>query len=797
MLFRNPDYLALLALLPLMVAVWLLRRGRVPGSALALRLLIVGLLALALADPLLPGAAPSQALLVLAVDQSDSLGEAGKAALRDRANRLARAHAGPVQVIYFGADVAAEAANPAAAGRPRPDGSDIAGALRAARGMLGPAGGRVVLLSDGLQTEGDALAEARALAAAGVPVDTVSYQAPGRPEVWAEAIEAPRTLREGEQFTVTIVVRSTAAAEATLELVAGDRPLLSQQVQLAPGENRFPYTNTAGRAGVLGLRASVTARPDTLARNNSAAATVLVAPAPRVLLVAEQSRQATTLRGALRDAGVLAELLEPTALPAQLSALEAYEAVVLVDVPAGAFTLDQMAALREFVRSEGRGLLATGGRSSFTLGAYKDTPLEEVLPVAMTPPPRPERADVTLLLIIDQSASMGPETGTSKFNMAKEAAILATESLNEEDRIGVLAFDVSQSWAVEFQRLGSGLGLAEVQSRIGTLPLGGGTDIYGALEVGLPALAAQPGQVRHAVLLTDGRSFTDERDLYRALIDEARARNITLSAIAIGSDADTELLSQLAQWGAGRYHFAETPEDIPRLTLLESEIARTEPQVEGVFRAEQAQPHPVLRSYAPDQLPQLGGYVATSLKPEAELVLQSPEGDPVLATWQYGLGRAVAWTPGVEAPWAPDWSNWPEYGQFWASIIRYTLPEPDSGPLQVRVTPNGDTVTVTADAVAPSGEPLDLADTEATITLPDGTARQIVLAQSAPGRYTQEVALPADGPYAVEVRQRTSRQERSASAGYVQRYPAEYVPPADESAARAGPELLAAISTAT
>src|SRR5690606_21284404 len=127
--------------------------------------------------------------------------------------------------------------------------------------------------------------------------------------------------------------------------------------------------------------------------------------------------------------------------PAQLSALEAYEAVVLVDVPAGAFSLDQMAALREFVRSEGRGLLATGGRSSFTLGAYRDTPLEEVLPVAMDPRPRPERAQVSLLLIIDQSASMGPETGSSKFNMAKEAAILATDSLREEDQIGVLAFD--------------------------------------------------------------------------------------------------------------------------------------------------------------------------------------------------------------------------------------------------------------------------------------------------------------------------------------------------------------------
>ncbi len=154
---------------------------------------------------------------------------------------------------------------------------------------------------------------------------------------------------------------------------------------------------------------------------------------------------------------------------------------------------------------------------------------------------------------------MASISGISKFDMAREAAILATEALNEEDRVGVLAFDDTQQWAVEFQTLGAGLDLATIQERISAIPIGGGTDIRAALRVGLPELAAQPGNVRHAVLLTDGRSFEGGRAPYRELIDEARAQNITLSAIAIGGDSDTELLQNLAQWGAGRYHFAATP----------------------------------------------------------------------------------------------------------------------------------------------------------------------------------------------------------------------------------------------
>jgi hypothetical protein len=156
----------------------------------------------------------------------------------------------------------------------------------------------------------------------------------------------------------------------------------------------------------------------------------------------------------------------------------------------------------------------------------------------------------------------------------------------------------------------------------------------------------------------------------------------------------------------------------------------------------------------------------------------------------------VAWTPSVVTPWADAWASWPEYGKFWAQIIRYSLPEPDSGPLQIRAIPHSDpsgvaAVTISADSIAPSGEPVDLADTEATITLPDGSAQTVALRQVAPGRYAEDVALPADGPYAIHVHQLKDGAERTAEAGYVQRPSDEYRP------ARDGAALLAQISSAT
>mgnify|MGYP003855569601 CR=1 FL=1 len=42
--------------------------------------------------------------------------------------------------------------------------------------------------------------------------------------------------------------------------------------------------------------------------------------------------------------------------------------------------------------------------------------------------------------------------------------------------------------------------------------------------------------------------------------------------------------------------------------------------------------------------PRINAYVATTPKETAEVILSSPEPDPLLARWQFGSGRSIAWT---------------------------------------------------------------------------------------------------------------------------------------------------------
>lgn len=805
MTLQNPQLLWLLLLLPLAVLLWRWRGVRVPVAALALRLAALSALIVALANPLIGAPPPPEGPLVVLVDQSDSLAEPARAVLREQAAALARAADGTARVLYVGAEVVSGPQVAEADGAlmpatlPDSTGTDLAAGLRAARALL-PGGGRIVLLSDGVATSGDALAEAQLAAEAGIMIDVVPVSAPGRAEVAITAMSVPRSLRVGEEFPITISTRARApqgelggVVSGRLRLWEGELLLGDEEVLLPPGDELFTFRHTASAPGVVRLRAELAVEAgDTYAANNLAAATTLVNPPPLVLLVAQRPDEAALLADALGRQGVESRRITPAELPTRLSDLALFDGMVLIDVPAAALSLDQMAGVREFVRSEGRGLVALGGRNSYSLGAYQGTPLEEALPVTMDPPPRPQRGEVSLLLIVDRSASMSSAFGVSKFDMAKEAAILATESLRPEDRVGILAFDTGALWVVDFQQVGETASMVAIQQAITNLPLGGGTDIELSLAVGLPGLAAQPTGVRHAVLLTDGRSFTNNYPSYLRLMETARANEITLSTIAIGLDSDTVLLEQLAALGGGRYYYADRPADIPRLTLLESEIARADTLIEGDLRASLSRAHPIVRDFAPAELPGLRGYVATTPRDAAEVVLRSPEDDPLLAAWQYGLGRAVAWTPTAGAPWASDWTTWEGFERFWAQTVRYTLPEPDSGPLQVRVEPRSGGASLVVDALLPGGEPLDLALVNARVTLPDGSQRSFEVRQSAPGRYTQDLSLSMSGAYVVSVALVHEGVMQQRELGYVRPVPAEYRAPDDPAAAQTLLEGLAA-----
>ena len=116
--------------------------------------------------------------------------------------------------------------------------------------------------------------------------------------------------------------------------------------------------------------------------------------------------------------------------------------------------------------------------------------------------------------------------------------------------------------------------------------------------------------------------------------------------------------------------------------------------VRGGFTPIQVSASPIMDGFDPAAMPELDGYDFTKIKPEGTSVLESRREDPILANWQYGLGRVVAWMADDGSDFAPQWRTWDQYDAFFASVLRWTLPDPEFRAVNTTVSRDGDAARV-------------------------------------------------------------------------------------------------------
>lgn len=733
--------------------------------------------------------------VVFVIDLSDSVPAAEQARAEAFIRQaIATMPAGArAAVVAFGEEalverLASEARDlPPIASVPGSGRTDIASAIRLALALFPEESHkRLVLLSDGLENVGDALAQAELAAARGVEIAVVPLLAPpAEQEAYVADMEVPSAVRQGQEFDIVVTVESTLAQDARLHLLGDGQLLASQQVALEAGTNRVVFSVTAGEVGFRRYRVELEPLLDTLAQNNLASGFAVVSGPPRVLIAEGEAGEADALRRALESTGVEATVVAPGALPVDLATLSSFDAVVLVDVPAEALPEGAMEALPTAVRELGRGLVMVGGERSFGAGGYLRTPLEQALPVDMDVRSRTREPNIALVLAVDKSGSMGRchcnnpdarpgeyarvEVGLPKVDIAKSAILMASQALGPLDYMGVVAFNENALWALELQPL---VDEPTLQGAVGGIQAEGGTNIYAGLAEAEAALRGTQARVRHIILLTDGWSSSGD---YEALTARLEEEGITLSVVAAG-EGSAEYLQGLAEAGGGRYYAVPSIQDLPQIFFRETIEATGSYIVEEPFYPLPAGTTPILRGLDPLALPALLGYNGATPKATAQVSLVSPRGDPVLAQWQYGLGRAVAWTSDLKGQWAADWVEWERFNAFAAQLVGWTLPEPASENLQVTTRLDGPTAHFQVDATDEQGRPRDLLQTQVTLIGPTLAAQTVELEQTAAGRYEGSVLIGEPGTYMVQVVQRDAEGQPVAqrTTGLAVPYSPEY-----------------------
>jgi uncharacterized membrane protein len=752
-----------------------------PGDrwALAMRGALVVVLALTLLRPTLPRWVDRQNVVFL-LDVSDSV----SLAARERAYRFvadatrAMKSSDRQSVIVFGEEAVVDQplSTKNTVDRPKAQvggrGTNMFQGLQLALATL-PSGhaNRIVMLTDGRQNAGSALSGAQAAKNAGADIYYVAAPLTFTQEVVAEAMVLPQEVKYGEPFQAKVVAWSHKETQGRVSLFRNGEFLGSQIVRLAAGKNVFSYRQALDNSGIHVYQAAIEVDGDTIEDNNRAVGTVVVRGRPQVLLADKDRSHAQSLVAALRSQNIDVTVVEPQGIPKDIAGLQKYDGVVLSNVSSLKLTRPQMAQIRDYVRDHGGGLMMLGGEESFGLGGYYRTPIEEALPVTMDVKQKVEIPSLAVVLSIDRSGSMAMSTDEkiTKLDLAKEAAHLVVDLLDDRNEVGVMSWDTEFIWDAPVRPAKD---KSAIHHAIATIKAGGGTDGYPALKESYAVLFDRPALLKHVIFLSDGQMTRGD---FQGLLRRMSKDKITVSTVAIGKDADVQLMVDVAKWGRGRFYYTEDSQTIPRIFTLETQLASKASLIEQPFKPQLTAPsHEAMQEIDWKNVPPLGGYVATTLKPTAELALMSHQEDPILATWRFGLGRAVAFTSDAKAKWGTLWLRWRDFNKFWAQLTRWTLRSSSKGDTTAMVQRIDQTGEVVVDAVDPKGEFINFLDSQVGVVAPNRERSVIDLEQIGPGRYRGRFPAPQEGVYLVGMAQRKGeRVIGSQLAGLVVPYAQE------------------------
>ncbi|HYF75863.1 MAG TPA: glutamine amidotransferase [Symbiobacteriaceae bacterium] len=755
---------ALLALLPALGWFgweWYRRRWRIFGW---MRLVIVLLLILALAGTGVVFSARNQAVMFIA-DVS-----ASTAAIRPQMEEFVKSAvsqipAGDVAGVLTMAENAVLEAP--VAPRPtfsgftsvvNPDHTDLEKGLRLGAALL-PTGyrPRLVLLSDGRENVGNAMAEVQRLRQRGFTVDVVNF-APANPgpEALIKSIEAPGATRLGERVDLTMTLTSTTSGPAKLRIYE-DRTLLeTRSINLTPGDSQVRVSMENLTPGYHRLWATLEADKDSLTQNNEAAVMVNVQGAPSVLLVEGFAGSGTNLATALKATGMSVEVRTPDALPTHGPQLARYASVILVDVPAPLISAASMEALNGYVKQGGKGLVVVGGENSYAMGGYGGTKLEELLPLNMDVPQRKEKPPVAVALIFENFES------NEKINVSKEAAKALVDMLTPRDSIVVGDACIVGGWLVPAQKVTD---KAKIKEMIDAAAPCDPPHYMDHLEAAAEELKGIDAKIKHIVFAGDGDAQMISMGEYASRVAKIASAGITLSTIHVNYMRPEErvLLELMARTGNGRYYLANNVNATPQIFLKEAQTMARPGVVEEDFFPAVLSRSPVLQGLT--DLPMLRGYVATTPKPAGEVVLQSAQADPVLATWQAGLGRVAAFTSDTGGLWSADMVRWQDFQRFWSNIVTWTMPAVEETGMRTMASVVGGkahmTVQLPGEGLAVGGvggENSWPANITAGVIRPDGSTQILPLQATAPGQYEGEIPASMPGPYLVKLSAGTQRQ---------------------------------------
>jgi uncharacterized membrane protein len=633
--------------------------------------------------------------------------------------------------------------------------------------------GRIVLITDGSQTEGSLVRVLDELKSRQIAVDVLPIDYSYTVEVWLERLELPQSVKLGETYEAAMIVSALSDGRGTLTLRENGETIAELPVDYKAGKNRFTVPIALRTPGYYEYTATIEVprSDDSLPQNNSVLNYIFVEGEGKTLLVTDpqgDARDWRKLEQAVREAERSVETIVADDLPRDAAPLRNYDCIIFVNVPHDVFDALQLQAVRDAVYNFGVGFLMVGGRNSFGPGGWHRSVVEEILPVTMDVSQRKVLPKGALAIILHTCEF--PEGNTWGKRITKQAI----KVLGAQDEVGVLAYDYreGETWIVKLRPAGE---YDEIAPLIDGAEIGDMPSFSNTMEMGLAGLQDSDASAKHMIIISDGDPSPAPPPLVQKFIDS----KISVSTVAIFPHGGNEIsnMRNVAEVTGGRYYFPQDPNQLPAIFIKESKtLKRT------MIRNEQVSPEvnfpsPILKGL--EGIPDLKGYVLATPRDRAMTILQSPpdkddpsQVDPILAVWQYGLGKTAAFTSDLSPNWGAFWYQWDKYQAFVKQLLTDISRVRKEGSLRLSTyTSGGDGVLIVED-FHPDEAFLEM---QARVMGPGGKAEAVPLKQVAPRRYQANVPLWGHGRYHVAVNGTGGERADQVFGGFVVPYSPEYL----------------------
>lgn len=768
--FAKPAFLWLLLALPLL---WLRLGDRRLGVVIA-RTLIVALVIVILADPQTTQRQSSSQERIFAFDVSASVPPAMRDWMKQATESLPVPQADD-PVYVFGS-----AASPVEDWRSHLDGSSrIPGVLPEKTNfenllstvLVAPGGPRnLYLFTDGWENEGNVERLLPAAAAAGIKIHPIiPAKHPAIANIAVTKLLAPSQGNSGESVNLKVVIenQNDGPAEGTLTLARNGQTFKTERIRLGPGSQSFSYQATPADGNLTSFQASFMAQDAKLDRypaDNRALAWVSVRAKNKLLLVNGQRGAGRYLEEILKRQGIDVTVRSPenAAPPA------GFKVVVFNNAERDKFPPGYFAAVEKHVAA-GNGFIMLGADASFAPGAYRRTPIERILPVEPKEPPKREEKNRAVVLVVDKSGSMRDD---NRILYAKEAAKSVARQLRDIDLLGVVGFDDSPFVVVYLETMARLRGV--VDNQIDRLKPGGQTYLLPALIEARRQLERANASRKHIVLLSDGVTRGSQGELVDLVSAMRSDSKISVSAVAISNEADVRVMKRLSQYGGGLFHHVVDPSSLPRIVLEQlKDEPKEEPQNAGPWAPIPDRRSELLAGLATRNYPAVLGFMETELKRGAQMDLWVQHQDrrlPLLASWRYAQGKAIALTMDLESRWSRNWIAWGGLESFWNRVLEWLVPvEENLVPAHEARVSFSDNRSVLDLAIYDEAG----ANSHYRYTLNGkSTKAEGMLTKLAPGHYQAVLPVGAPGDYRIDILEdRGGRRIAFPPIGYSLPYP--------------------------